>query len=133
MFCDLALCIAWYIFRILCKFEYIQACSLSIPTYSTILWQPCAALAYSKPSSIQNYGIFRTQGIFRTPSSHDLRYSERCLTLVYWEPFHIQNFAIFRIFSYLGRKSYSESCLYRHIQAYSIMVVIITLSFFLSL
>ena len=57
--------------------------------------------ACSRP--IQTYcGIFRTlcnSFIFRT-----LPYSE---------------FAIFRILAYLGPEAYLESCLYRHIQAYS--------------
>ena len=34
-------------------------------------------------------------------------------------PCHIQNFAIFRRVAYLGPEAYSESYLFRHIQAYS--------------
>ena len=32
---------------------------------------------------------------------------------------HIKHFAILRILSYLGPVAFSESCLFRHIQAYS--------------
>ena len=52
-------------------------------------------------------------------------YLEHCVTLAYSEPCHIQNSGIFRtqdIFRTLSR----------HVQAYSIMIVIITLTFFLS-
>ena len=66
---------------------------------------------------IQNPGIFRTWDIFRTLQRHTLAYSERCVTLAYWQPCHIQNFAIFRILAYLG------------LEAYSIMMVIIKLTF----
>ena len=39
--------------------------------------------------------------------------------ITYWEHCHIQNYAIFRILAYLGPEAYSESCLYKYIQAYS--------------
>ena len=56
----------------------------------------------------------RTWDIFITLSRHIVTYSERCVTL------HIvENPAIFRILAYLGPQAYSESCLYKHIQAYS--------------
>ena len=84
---------------------------------------------YSKPCHIQNLGIFRTQDISRSLSRHILAYSERCVRLAYWEICHSQNFAIVRILAYLGPKAYSESCLYGHIQAYSIIIVITTLTF----
>ena len=57
----------------------------------------------------------------RTLSKHIVAYPERCVTLAYWEPRHIQNFTIFRIWTYLGPMAYSESCLFGHIQVYSIM------------
>ena len=69
--------------------------------------------------NIQNPGRFRTQDIFRILSRYILAYSERCVMLTNWKPFHIQNFAIFRILTNLGPEVYSESCLFRHIQAYS--------------
>ena len=95
------------------------------------LW-PCVALTYSESCDFQNTGIFRTQDIFRTLSRHILAYPEHCVTLAYWKPCHIQNFAMFRILAYLGPEAYSESYLliFRYIQAYSIMIVIITLTFF---
>ena len=58
----------------------------------------------------------------RTLSRHILVFSERCVTFAWWEPCHIQNLAIFRILAYWGPvyiQTYSESCLNRHIQAYS--------------
>ena len=81
--------------------------------------EPCVTLTYSEPCHIQNSSIFRTQDIFRTQSRHILAYSECYVTLACWEPCHIQNFAIFRILAHVGPKAYSESCLYKHIQAYS--------------
>ena len=78
--------------------------------------EPCVTLAYSEPCHIQTPGIFRTQDIFRTRSWHILVYSERCLTLPYWEPSHIQN------------TFYTEQFLH-NIQAYSVMIVTITISF----
>ena len=41
--------------------------------------------------------------------------------LAYWEPYHIQSFAISRIMGYLGPEAHSESCLYKHIQAYLVI------------
>ena len=55
-----------------------------------------------------------------------MAYAERCVMLAYLEPCHIQKFAILRILAHVGPEVYSESCLYRHIQAYSIMIVIIS-------
>ena len=78
---------------------------------------------------IQPYcGIFRTlcnSWIFRALSyweswyTYLKAYSERSVTLGYWDLCHIQNFVIFRILACLGPEAYSESCLYRHIEAYS--------------
>ena len=86
---------------------------------------------------IQPYcGIFRTlcnSCIFRTLSYSKFQhiqnpryiqncvkaYSEGCVMLACCEPYHIQNFAIFRILAHVGPEAYSESCLYKHIQAYS--------------
>ena len=91
----------------------------------------CVTLVYSEPCHVQNPGIFRTYDTFRTLSRHILAYSEQCVTIAYWEPCHIQNFAIFRNLTCLGLESYSESCYigtFRHIQAYSMMIVITTLT-----
>ena len=55
-----------------------------------------------------------------------MAYAERCVTLAYVEPCHIQKFAILRILAHVGPEVYSESCLYRNIQAYLIMIIIIT-------
>ena len=81
--------------------------------------EPGVTLAYSEPCHIQNSGIYGTQDILRTLSTQILAYSERCVTLTQWEPCHIQNFAIFRILSYFRPEAYAESCLFKHIQAYS--------------
>ena len=89
----------------------IQAYPCPIQTYSAILWY--ITLAYSELCHIQNSGIIRTQDIFRTLSRHILVYSKHCVTLAYWEPCHIQNFGN------LGPEAYSESSLFRYIQAYS--------------
>ena len=91
--------------------------------------EACITLAYSEPCHIQNPGIFRIQDLFRTLPRHILAYSKRCVTLACWEPCHIPNFPILRILACLGPKEYSEPCVFRHIQAYSIMIVIITLTF----
>ena len=89
----------------------IQAYPCPIQTYSAILWY--ITLAHSELCHIQNSGIIRTQDIFRTLSRHILVYSKHCVTLAYWEPCHIQNFGN------LGPEAYSESSLFRYIQAYS--------------
>ena len=84
-------------------------------------------VSYLEPSAtlhIQNPSIFRTQDMFKTLWRHILGYSECCVTLAYWE-FRI--LARFRILAYLGMQAYSKFCLFRHIQAHSIIIVIITL------
>ena len=90
-------------------------------------WVTCA---YSELCHLQNPSIFRTQDIFRTLSRHILAYPDRCLTLAYWEPYHIQDLAIFRILAYLRLEAYSESCSFRYIQVYSLMMLMTTLTFF---
>ena len=54
-------------------YKHIQSYSGIIQTHS----EPCVILAYSEPRYIQNPGIFRARGIFRT--------------LVYSELWHVQN------------------------------------------
>ena len=95
--------------------------------------KPCATLTYSESCHTLHPSIFRTQDIFRTLPRHIAAYTECYVTFVCWEPYHLQTFAIFRILGYLGPVAYSEFCLlgtFRHIQTYSIMIVIITLTFF---
>ena len=87
----------------------------------------CVTLTFWEPCHIQNSGIFRTQDISRTLSRHTLDYSECCVTLAYWEPCHIQIFAIFRVLPCLGPEAYTENCFFRFIQAFSKMIVLITL------
>ena len=121
---DLALYIVWCIFRslfIIGNSDIIRNIHVHSDIFSHIVafLEAYVTLAYSEHCHIQNPGIFRTQDIFRTMSRHLLVYSERCVTLAYWEPCPIQNSAIFRILAYLGPEAYSESCLFRHIQAYS--------------
>ena len=96
------------------KLRHIQA-------YCGIFRTLCnsCSLAFSEPYHIQNPGIFWSWDIFRTLSRHILGYSECCVTLTYGEPCHIQSFSLFRILAYLGLKTFSESCLFRHMQAYS--------------
>ena len=86
--------------------------------------EPCITVTCSKSCLIQNPGIFKTWDTFRTLSKHALAYSEHCATLATWELFHTENFAIFRVLVCLGPSSYSESCLFRHISAYSTMILI---------
>ena len=76
---------------------------------------------YSELCHIQNLHICRTWDIFRTMSKHFMVYPEYCVTFAFWKPCHIQNFNTV----YLG--------IFRHIQVYSIMVIIIALTFFTSL
>ena len=78
--------------------KHIQAYSGIIQAYS----EPCAILAYSELWYIQNPGIFKTRGIFRT--------------LVYPKLWHIQNQrllqnpGLFRTLGYSEPEAYSESC-----------------------
>ena len=87
--------------------------------------EPYVTLACSEPCYIENPGICRTKDIFKTLLRHILAYSACYVMLAYCEH-------IFRILTYLGPEVYSESCLFRHLQAYSIMIVIITLTLFFS-
>ena len=48
-----------------------------------------------------------------------MAYLEPCVTLAYLEPSYIHNVSISTILAYLGPEVYLESCLFRHIQAYS--------------
>ena len=75
--------------------------------------------------------MFRTLDMFWTLPWHILAYSTHCVMLACWEPCPIQNFTIFRIWAYSALRAFSESCLYWHIQTYSIMTVAMILSFFL--
>ena len=97
-------------------FRHIQTYSwhLDISNHIASYLEPCITLAYPELCHIQNPGIFRTRDIFQALPRHVLPYSQRCVTLTYREPCHVYNFATFRI-----------SCLFRHIQAYSTMVLII--------
>ena len=115
MYGDLALCIVWYIFRILPIIVNSDIFTSYSDIFSHIVayLKFCVTLAYSEPCHIQKPGIFRTQVIFRTLSRHILAYSEHCIILTHWEPCHIQNFGI------CSTWAYSESCLFSHIQAYS--------------
>ena len=79
----------------------------------------CVILAYSELRHIQNPGISRTQDIFRTVSKHILVYSVDSVTLVFLKPCDIHIFAIFKMSANLGLEAYSESCLFKQIQAYS--------------
>ena len=78
-------------------FRYIQTYSAIIQGY----FEPCAALAYSEVWYIQNSGIFKTRGIFRT--------------LVYPKLWHIQNQkrfqnpGLFRALGYSELEAYSST------------------------
>ena len=105
------------------KFRHIHAYSRHIKTYL----EPCVTLAYSGPCHIQNPDITGTYDTFRTLSRNILAYSEHCVTS------HIENPAIFRTLLYsefwhIHNPVYIGT--FRYIQAYSIMIVIITLTFF---
>ena len=82
---------------------------------------------------IENPAVFRILG-FLEPKIYSELFQGICC--------HIQNAVqllnfgnpiIFRIWTCLGPKTYSEPCLFRHIHAYAIMIVTITLSFTLIL
>ena len=90
--------------------------------------EPCVILAYHEPCYIQNHGIFRTHDILKTPSKHILAYSERWVTLACWEPCYIHNFAHIQNFGVFRTGGTS-----RDIQAYSIVIFIIELTFLFSL
>ena len=96
-----------------CLLSLIQAYSCRIQTCSAIFWH-----IQNLCNFCQNTGKFSIRDIFRTLSRYILAYPERCLRYAYREPYQIQNFTMFRILEYLGLKAYSESCLFRQIQAY---------------
>ena len=133
MYGDLALCIVWYIFRILPIIVNSDIFTSYSDIFSHIVayLKFCVTLAYSEPCHIQKPGIFRTQDIFRTLSRHILAYSVDCITLAFWKTYFIQDFAIFRI-SALRNSRHIQNPVdlgtFRHIQTYSIMI---TLTFFL--
>ena len=92
--------------------------------------EPCVTLAYSELCHIQNPGIVRTQDIFSANSVkvysdifRTLRNARILRTLPYSESCFLQNFGIF-IFDIFT---------FRHIPAFSIMIIMITLVFFVSL
>ena len=128
---DHVLCIVRYIFR-----------TLSIIINLDVIRDIHVLFRHIQPYC-GTFRILRNSCIFRTlPHSKSQRiqnqiyiqnsvnaYSGISTTLCN-ERQHIVNPAIFRILVYLGPDAYSESCLYRHIQAYSKMIVIITLTFF---
>ena len=115
------------------NFRHIQAYSRPIKIYSAMLWHiytPALLL------HIQNPTIFTILAYLKPyiqNSRHILVYSKRCVTLAYWELCHIQNFAITRILAYLGPEIIQNPvhiANFRYIQAYSIIIVITTLTFF---
>ena len=73
---------------------------------------------YSEHCDIRNSYTFRTRDTFRTISRHFLVYSECCVTLVHWQLCNIHS----------CNPVYLD--IFKHIQAYSIMIVIIALNFF---
>ena len=81
--------------------------------------EPCVVFEYAEPFHIQNPGIFSIRDISKTLSRHAQAYSERCVSFKYWKSCHIQNLVIFTVLAYLVPEAYSESGLFRHIQAYS--------------
>ena len=70
--------------------RHIRAYSGIIHSYS----EPCVTLAYSKLWYIQNPGIFKTKGKFRTIQNQR----------------HIQNPSLFRTLGYSDLEAYSEPC-----------------------
>ena len=115
------------------NFRHIQAYSRHIKIYSAMLWHiytPALLL------HIQNPTIFTILAYLKPyiqNSRHILIRSKRCVTLAYWEICHIQNFAITRILAYLGPEIIQNPvhiANFRYIQAYSIIIVITTLTFF---
>ena len=104
-----------------CLLSKIQPYLDTFTSYSEIFshivayLEPCITVAYSEvwhirnPRYIQN-SVKAYPGIFRTLCNTLIR-----RTLLYSELCHIQNVGL----AYLGSEAYSESCLFRHIQAYS--------------
>ena len=91
--------------------------------------EPCVTLAYSEHSHILILAHLEPkiypelcQSISGT--SKTLCNARILRTLTYF------NFTIFRILGIFRPNAYSKSCLFRHIQAYSITIIIITLNFF---
>ena len=111
---DLTPCIAWYIFRTLAIIV-----NSDIFSHIAAYLEPYVFLTYSEPCHVQNHGIFRTQDIFISLLRYILVCSKRCVTLAYWDPCHIQNCGILR-----------TRGTFRHIDTYSIKIVIIALTFF---
>ena len=70
-------------------------------------------MTYLKPNA---YSEFLTWSVF-LKECNVLAYPKHCETLAYWKPCHIPNFAIIRTLVYLGPKTWSEFCLFKH--AYS--------------
>ena len=91
--------------------------------------------------SLSNSYIFRTLPYSKSWNIWNVRYNQNPFTTCFGifrklcnprilRSHHLQNFAIFRILACLGLQTYSESCLYRHIQSYSVTIMIIKLTFF---
>ena len=99
----------WHIYRTLYIivnsdiFRHIHVLFRHVQSYYGILRTLCNSFIFRTLPYSESW--YRTQDIFRTCWRAILAYSERCVTL-------------------------AESCLFRHIQSYSIMILVITLTFF---
>ena len=107
-----------------CKFTHIHQYSGPIKTYCVIFRTLC------------NSCIFRTLSYSESWHIQDLRYIQNSVK-VYSDIFSmlcniciLRTLPQFRISAYLRPMAYLKSCLCRHMQAYSIMIVIITFFFF---
>ena len=111
-------CIVWTLLIIVNSniLRHVHVLFRHIQPYCGIL-EPYVTLVYWEYYHIQNLGIIRTQDIFRTRWRRILEYLEYCVTPAYWKTLPYSE--LWHILAYLGPKAYLESCLIRHIQAYS--------------
>ena len=101
------------------KFKHIQ------PHFG-IFWTLCYSSIF-RPLVYLESGIFRTRDIFKILSRHILAYLKHRVAPAYWEHWNIQSFSILAC---LRLETYSEAYWFRRIQVYSIMIVVIILTFF---
>ena len=89
------------------------------PSLSKYSWTCRVTSRYVLYEHIQNYGIFRNISIIVNLDT----FSHIPILFKHIQPYYrIQNFAIFRVLACLEPATYSEPCLFNHIQAYSIMI-----------
>ena len=107
-----------------CKFTHIHQYSGPIKTYCVIFRTLCNSCIFRTLSYSESWHIQNLRYIQNSAKVYSGIFSMLCNICI------LRTLPQFRILAYLRPNAYLKSCLCRHIQAYSIMIVIITFFFF---